>query len=717
MKSLAPTHRIAILSCALVLALMSLSLDPGRPGSGLAVSTDRREYLRYQLVGVQASADSSLGLDSAAVLTARFYHADTLVEGPGGMAEVRLRWDRSGRSWRGTWAPPWNPPLGPYKVVAAATLSDTQALRDSAIFSVTARVPRKFPDGFCVMTIESSVNLLNVKLGSPYGAPRAWNNFVDWAKFLGADAVWYSVGWTIEGRRGITDRSPWIRDNFTVFPKLAEECRARGLKFGGYVGSYLLWGPYLRKLKYDYSWESSKGRVYRNHHVDLDDPKRRSDIVSVVKQLEDDPNVDYIGLDYIRPGAGGFESVDSFVARMNVETPGNWAGMDRRQRMLWVAQRVRPLSYTPVHIRWQWWQAHRSALALERILAEAKVTKPVWGFTLGWDKGHEHGQDPPMMNDAGLDLDAVMLYESNAWHCFNMANQWSRYLKGDEVQIIAGQQVDWDLLQKSAAPPAPEEMYIRHTDGIRGMSSHRPVKGLFWHDLFRGIQGRKGPHTSREWLVAGAAAFTKVREELGLMPISARLSDRGGRLKLRISCRRPLAGLRIEGLTPASPEPAGQIDSLCSDTVLALGRAPARGLAAYRLWWGDGPRDQYVLFAYFPRTYRDQPFRRLQSFRAGGDVLLVNGNGRAGSAAVDSLGRYLRSLGLSVNRTPMDSLESGLETKYLKLVLVPGDSIPEGLRKTWNDRLVVYGCGGRAYGQGTALCLASDMDEFQRIFE
>ncbi len=711
-------HRIAMLACTLALALLSLSLNGSHPGSGLAVSTDRAEYYRYQLVRLTVRPDSSLctdGTKNAAV--ARIFHADTLVAGVGRMDSVALKWDSAARAWRGTWAMPWNPTLGRYKVVVSIPLGDTLPLVDSAAFSVNAREPKRIPDGFCVMTIESAGDLLNAKLPSLSGGSRKWQNFAEWAQYLGADAVWYSVGWTIEGARGISDANPWIRDNFRVFPKLAEECRGRGLKFGGYVGSYLLWGPSLRKLKYDYSLESSKGRIYPNHHVDLDDAKRRADIVSVLRQLEADPNVDFIGLDYIRPGAGGFESVDSFVSCMNVEVPEGWGKMDRRQRMLWVAQRTRPLSYTPVHLRWQWWQAHRSATAVERLLAEAGVTKTVWGFTLGWDKGHEHGQDPPMMSDAGLDVDAVMLYESNAWHCFNMTNQWSKYLRGDEAQIIAGEQVDWDLLQKSTAPPAPEEMYIRLTDGIRGMSRERPLRGLFWHDLFRGIRGRKGPHPSSEWLITGAAAFTKVREELGLMPLSARITDRDGRLGLRLFCRKPVAGLKIEGLTPHSPNPVGRIDSLAADTSLPLGSTPSRGLVAYRLSWGDGPHDQYVIFSYFPRAYRDQPFRRLQSFRAGGDVLLVNANGRRGSSAADSLGCYLRSLGLTVNRAPLDSLEPGLENKYSKLVIVAGDSLPAVRVPAWAGRTTVYGLPGPAAdGRPPGPDLAANMADFSRLF-
>jgi len=672
-------HKSALVSCALALALTSLSLNGRRPGSGLAVSADRAEYLRHQLVRLEVRPDSALFMDSSKTpAVARFYHADTLVAGVGRMDSVALKWDPAERAWRGTWAPPWNPPLGPYKAMVTVPLSDTLVLRDSASFAVTARAPKKIPDGFCVMTIESSVNLLNVRLGSPYGTPRAWDNFADWARFLGADAVWYSVGWTIEGRRGTTDREPWIRDNFRVFPKYAEECRKRGLAFGGYVGSYLLWGPHLRKLKYDYSWEYSKGRLYRNHHVDLDDAKRRADIVSVVKQLEADPNVDYIGLDYIRPGAGGFESVDSFMANMNIEAPAGWEKYDRRRRMLWVAERVRPLSYTPVHLRWQWWQARRSAVAVERILAESGVTKPVWGFTLGWDKGHEHGQDPPMMNDAGLDLDAMMIYESNAQQCFEMTNVWSKYLKGDEVQMMAGQQIDWVLLQKSVVPRAPEEFYWRLTDAIKGTTDGGRLKRLFWHDMFRGIRGRKGPHTSQEWLIVGAAAFSKLRQELGTLPLEARMISEAGKTGLYIQLHRPLEKIIIEPLTNASPGKIRIVELAVSttDTAIILGRSPANGLAAYRLTWGsDDHRDQVVVFSYYPRPYAENPFRPLQSFRAGGDLLIAVQPGRNNSARSISAGKVARDNGLVVNKTALDSLSPSLGYKYSKLLIILGDSL------------------------------------------
>lgn len=676
-------HKITLFSSLAAIIILTAGLEePSTKTSRL--KTDKEEYYRYQIVNLSFSQDSLKKLSPDSVsLKASFRHGDSAVAGVGGCSEITLKYDKKDSAWHGTWAMPWNPPLGLYKAVLAVSPdpSDTGAdhgLADSATFMVRARTPQTVPDGFCAMTIESAGNMLNAKLPSPVKSTKQWTNFTDWAKYLGADAVWYSVGWTIEGYPGINDKIPWVKENFKVFPKLAEECHKQGLKFGGYVGSYLLWGPTLRKLKYDYSLETKNGSVYPNHHVNLDDAKRRADIVTILKLLQEDPNVDFIGLDYIRPGAGGYETVDDFVQQMNVETPAGWKKWSQKDRIRWVAGQVKPMSEKPIRAKWQWWQAHRSATAVERLIAEAGVTKPVWGFTLGWDKGHEHGQDPPMMNDAGLDLDAMMIYESNAQQCFEMTNAWSKYLKGDEVQMMAGQQIDWVLLQKSVVPPAPEEFYWRLTDAIKGTTDGGRVKGLFWHDMFRGIRGRKGPHNSQEWLVVGAAAFSKVRQELGTLPLDARLVSDNGKTGINIKFIRSLDSITVEPLTGASP---GKKITLVpspesSDTTFVLGKEPSAGLAAYRITWGSRDfRDQAVVFSYYPKPYAENPFRSLQSFRAGGDILIAVQPGKASQNRGIAAGRLARRFGLAVNRTAIDSLYPGLGYKYSKLLLIYGDSL------------------------------------------
>jgi len=683
-------HKITLFSCLAAITILTAGLDDAASKASY-LKTDQGEYYRYQIVRLSLKPDSLFKINPDSVsLQVSFRHGDSLISGVGSCSEIDLKYDKADSSWRGTWAMPWNPPLGVYQAVLNAYSdkaikdSSTFLLSDSTSFIIKSRTPQAIPDGFCAMTIESAGNLLNAKLPSPVKDAKHWTNFTDWAKYLGADAVWYSVGWTIEGYPGLNDKTPWVKENFKVFPKLAEECHKQGLKFGGYVGSYLLWGPPLRKLKYDYSLETKKGSVYPNHHVNLDDPKRRADIVMILKLLQEDPNVDFIGLDYIRPGAGGFETVDDFVGQMNVETPAGWKKWNQKDRIRWVAGQVKPMSEKPIRARWQWWQAHRSATAVEKLIAEAGVTKPVWGFTLGWDKGHEHGQDPPMMNDAGLDLDAVMIYESNAQQCFEMTNVWSQYLKGDEVQLMAGEQIDWILLQKSTVPPAPEEFYWRLTDAIKGTTDGGRVKGLFWHDMFRGIRGRKGPHNSQEWLIVGAAAFSKVRQELGMLPVNPRIISEGGKIGLHIKFIRPLEKITIEPMTKASPGRIFTVDvpEGLTDTTLILGRQPLSGLAAYRVSWASmDPREQAVVFGYYPRPYAENPFRPLQSFRAGGDLLIAVQPGKNNSSKAISAGKLARQNGLVVNRTAIDSLYPGLGYKYSKLLLIYGDSLSETEKK------------------------------------
>jgi hypothetical protein len=706
-------HKITLFSCLAAITILTAGLDnAGNKASYL--KTDQGEYYRYQLVKLSLKPDSLLKISpDSSFLQISFHHGDSLISGVGSCSKINLDYDKTDSAWRGTWAMPWNPPLGVYQAVLNAYSgiakkdSSTLLFSDSVTFIVRSRVPQPIPDGFCAMTIESAGNMLNAKLPSPVNDKRHWTNFADWAKYLGADAVWYSVGWTIEGYPGINDKNPWVKENFKVFPRLAEECHRQGLKFGGYVGSYLLWGPTLRKLKYDYSFEAKNGRVFPNHHVSLDDAKRRADIVSILKLLQEDPNVDFIGLDYIRPGAGGYETVDEFVEQMNIERPAGWNRWGKKDRMLWVARQVKPMSDKPIRARWQWWQAHRSATAVERLIAEAGVSKPVWGFTLGWDKGHEHGQDPPMMNDAGLDLDAMMIYESNAQQCFEMTNVWSKYLKGDEVQMMAGQQIDWVLLQKSTVPPAPEEFYWRLTDAIKGTSDGGRVKGLFWHDMFRGIRGRKGPHTSQEWLIMGAAAFSKVRQELGLLPLEARMISHGGKTGLHIKLNRPLEKITIEPLSNASPgkirvvEPADGI----ADTTAIMGNAPNGGLAAYRLTWGSADhRDQVVVFGYYPRPYADNPFRPLQSFRAGGDLLIALQPGRKNLARSVPAAKLARENGLTVNKTMLDSLFPSLGYKYSKLLIIAGDSLSPSEKTALESLLPRFpGLAVAAWGDGDSL--------------
>src|SRR6185295_16693158 len=112
---------------------------------------------------------------------------------------------------------------------------------------------------------------------------------------------------------------------------------------------------------------------------------------------------------------------------------------------------------------------------LKSMLEEAKMTKPVFTFTLGWQMGHQHGQDPAMFVDAGVNFNHIMLYEGDRNTLASMKRQWPDYLS-------------------------------------RGV-------GMFWHDLYRMIYGIRGPYSTMEWLVSGGKAFSSMQQAQGLSPI------------------------------------------------------------------------------------------------------------------------------------------------------------------------------------------------------
>jgi hypothetical protein len=80
--------------------------------------------------------------------------------------------------------------------------------------------------------------------------------------------------------------------------------------------------------------------------------------------------VDWVGLDYIRNAAGGYELVDDFVAEMpGVSVPQEWRRLTRDERMTWLARKKimrRDMAFVEA---WEWWRARRVALIAREIKA------------------------------------------------------------------------------------------------------------------------------------------------------------------------------------------------------------------------------------------------------------------------------------------------------------------------------------------------------------
>jgi hypothetical protein len=222
-----------------------------------------------------------------------------------------------------------------------------------------------------------------------------------------------------------------------------------------------------------------------------------------LKPFADDPNVDFVGVDYIRNALGGYELVDDFVAEMpGVKVPPEWPKLSKEERMTWLARKKILRKDKDFIDAWQWWRAHRVALIVKELKRRLGGKKPLWAFTLTWEKGWQHGQDVVMMNDAGVDYDALMFYEADKPQFDGMVKAWHEYIKHADVQVVPGNIYDWGLHQKD--PAGPVEFSRRLKRAVDDVYADGPAQAVFYHDLARLLWGRLGP-----WGTAGWAEETR----------------------------------------------------------------------------------------------------------------------------------------------------------------------------------------------------------------
>jgi hypothetical protein len=324
-------------------------------------------------------------------------------------------------------------------------------------------------------------------------------------------------------------------------------------------------------------------------------------------------------LDYIRPVFGGNELVDDFFRDMpGAEKPAGYDAWTPERRMAWIARKryLAPRAdqrndddYRTAD-QWFWYRAHRTAQVVREIREGFGEKKPLWAFTLSWQKGWEHGQDPAMMRDAGIDMNGIMLYEADRAQYRGLVRQWNGYTGNADFNLVVGNTFDWPLHQKSQNPAAPEEMFNRTLLAVEEFQKGKPVRGVFFHDLARGLRGRLGPYPPKEWFLAGGAAMTRVREIHGKTSYRFRL-DAPDASKPRASLT---ARFFVEGAEgPVAVELFASSDLELSTRKIVL--SPAEDSAEVSLRWV--PNDKSVLRGgrsfFAARSQRtDRPSERCQ---------------------------------------------------------------------------------------------------------
>ncbi len=472
----------------------------------------------------------------------------------GDIRETVLRYDKKAGLWRARIPCPWNAPAGDYAIRVDTSALPVESLRLRARpLRVADRAFKPLPPGFGVLTLESIGPLR--KLLAPDGTRKDGTALAEWAEFIGADAVVIQGAESGGYGKKLPAEFPWITQSKAAIKTVARECHKRGLKFGVYVMSYMVGGTPDKSPDYDYGWIYEDGRMInglemrKRRGVSITDPRRIKDIINVARPWYDMEEVDIVGLDYIRPVFGGYELVDAFVRDMPVTPPADWDKRSLQQRMTWLFTHRSAGGHNFIE-QWYWYRAHRTAQVVRAIKAGLGDKKPLWAFTLSWEKGWHHGQDPVMMRDAGIDIDAIMAYEADSRQFQGFVKQWREYVRRKEVNLLVGDAVDWVLHQRTLNPAGPEDFYNRDILAVSQFHADGPVRGVFVHDYVRATRGRLGPYSTLEWFLAGGAIITTTRRLNGALGYDLTLSlpDRAA------------AGETVTGkLTLGRKRPAGTI--------------------------------------------------------------------------------------------------------------------------------------------------------------
>ncbi|MBN2322690.1 MAG: hypothetical protein JXQ30_03065 [Spirochaetes bacterium] len=477
----------------------------------------------YHHETIEVLIESELYLDPDSV-TMRVYNGEQSIPCLGGEKELPFQEQirRNGRyRYRAVFLPPWNQPDGQYEIRLEYG-GNRMVTGKPILFTMKRRVPPEL-HGLSVVDLEMNGSILTKNVTGPGGRKKGYLSLLDWAQYMGADALWILAGETTTFPERVASdtvrNAPW----WDAGPlENLDLLKTRALDYGMDTGAYIMcfYVPGSRGVPSRYEpgigYNVETDRLYRSRFISLGCEQRIQDIVELVRTFQNDPHIRYIGFDFIRTGRGdGYELAPLMVRETGIRTPTEWDRMSGPEQSRWLARKIEVEKDPIVLEKWRWWRARTAARIIERIISEAHVTKPVWVYTLGWDHGREHGQDPVMFFDAGVTIDAVMLYESDRFQFPRMLDQWKRYMKAGQGNILIGNCVDSRLLDSESLSP-PQELYRRNTAGYEGILKGGVASGIFFHDLSRAVWGRKGGFFMLDFAVAhGSSVYHLLRESGG----------------------------------------------------------------------------------------------------------------------------------------------------------------------------------------------------------
>jgi hypothetical protein len=546
-------------------------------GFPLELTVQGKQFLHYQVVPITLHLTDPQGrpvvTEKPPVLTVWFNNAP--VTTVGNLQKLQPRYEPKSQDYRCNWPVPWGAPAGTYIVVARMQLADPAQWRwapeeaaqpqvlgklrpprtprgvtwctAQANIQVVQQTPPAFPLGTCFATWEG--DFPNGPVALPRGGKSDWHALIEWCKFMGADTLLFRGAYTSSERGALGKAQPWVEYDLNAIPGLAEAAHQAGLKFGVWAIAYETFPNKARggrelnagKPPYQYAQDISRtgGQARSLDFISLLDKQRVKDLAAFAAKMQADPNVDFVGLDYMRSDRGGYEMTGPFTSEMPVKLPVTWSQMGQQQRWEFMAGKIeKDWQKDPnFYEQWNWWRAHQCAEIAQSIIAQGQLTKPLYIFMLSWEHGFQHGQDAIMFNDAGVGCLLPMLYQMPSQRHFEWTMRaWQSYLRAGQANLAPGDEVDVDqhdvvYHHRSLNPAGPELLYQRMVAAHRRMIPGSQPVGAFFHDISRAaVKGNLGPYPGTEWALAGAAAFSQARQDLAVYPLRVSLAPLPGKV-------------------------------------------------------------------------------------------------------------------------------------------------------------------------------------------
>ena len=466
------------LSVAVDLAIQNAR---NREAPRVAIDLSKISVFRYEPVVINASVYTEDVVKNISIYVR--YKKDKIVRMNGDKKHSINVFKVKNSEYKGTYLHPFGGDLGEYQaVVLVQTKNGVYGYTKD--FTVKGRQSPPAKETKKIATLEYAIDLTTKKIPSvETGEPTTYDAIYDWIRYMKCDMFWAIGGQTTGWTAGITPEEPWAKAMIKNIENLASSKAKGNVELGAYVMSYFAAGGGARKGGYEVSigYNSATQSLVESRHISLDDPKRVQDIIDILKRYDSNPNISYLGLDFIRTGeVDGYEMVDEMVELTGVYVPSNWSTMSKAARMRWLAiNRGRK----EIGMKWRWFRAHKEALIIKAI-KDSGIRKKLWAFTLGWNHGQEHGQDPYMFFDAGIDYDAVMIYEASRPQHVSMLTAWP----------------------------------------------HSRIRGIFFHDISRMLWSkfRGSGNGIREWANINASIVSRIEEKYSENPfnVTVKLDER-----------------------------------------------------------------------------------------------------------------------------------------------------------------------------------------------